>query len=207
MKYIKARYISNPVAYTFRTEDTVSAGDTVVTDKGAKLTVVGEADMAWVKTYGVDKVAVVKKFEEPAVVRMTPQELAEKINNREYGYQIFSDVKEIAKQNGLVIVYGASDDLMEFDGAIYDEAGCYDGGVVRVDKNGICDNCEADYIEALWCKNADDTKSDVAWQYNTQIPHATFNILEDGEIYCIGIVFSIEDLKEPAVAGEREEIK
>lgn len=67
MNYIKAKYPHQSRSYTFKTEDDVSAGDTVVTDKGAKLTVVGEADMAWVETYGADKLAVVKKYEEPAV--------------------------------------------------------------------------------------------------------------------------------------------
>lgn len=66
MNYIKAKYPNSNRTYTYRTEDTVLAGDTVVTDKGAKLTVVGAADMAWVETYGADKVAVVRKYE-PAV--------------------------------------------------------------------------------------------------------------------------------------------
>lgn len=64
MNYIKARYPNQSRSYTFKTSDNVSAGDTVVTDKGAKLTVVGEADTAWVETYGADKVAVVKKYGE-----------------------------------------------------------------------------------------------------------------------------------------------
>lgn len=66
MNYIEAKYPHQSRSYTFKTEDTISAGDTVVTEKGAKLTVVGEADMAWVETYGADKLAVVKKYEEPA---------------------------------------------------------------------------------------------------------------------------------------------
>ena len=66
MNYIKAKYPNSNRSYTYRTEDSVSAGDTVVTDKGAKLTVVGEADMALVEAHGADKVAVVKKYE-PAV--------------------------------------------------------------------------------------------------------------------------------------------
>lgn len=42
------------------------AGDTVVNAKGAKLMVTDESvDMKWVETYGADKVAVVKKYEEP----------------------------------------------------------------------------------------------------------------------------------------------
>ena len=43
----------------------LKAGDMVVNDKGAKLTVTDETvDMKWVETYGADKVAVVKKYEE-----------------------------------------------------------------------------------------------------------------------------------------------
>ena len=67
MQYIKAKYPNSNLSYTYRTEDSVSAGDTVVTDKGAKLTVVGEADMSWVEAYGAEKVAVVKKYVERKV--------------------------------------------------------------------------------------------------------------------------------------------
>lgn len=66
MNYIKAKYTIPGRSYTFKTEDSVKAGDTVVNAKGAKLTVTDEtADMAWVETYGADKVAVVKKCDEP----------------------------------------------------------------------------------------------------------------------------------------------
>nr|DAM43398.1 MAG TPA: hypothetical protein [Caudoviricetes sp.] len=65
MNYIKARFPNSTRSYTYRTEDSVKAGDTVVNAKGAKLTVTDESvDMKWVETYGVDKVAVVKKCEE-----------------------------------------------------------------------------------------------------------------------------------------------
>lgn len=47
---------------------------------------------------------------------ITAKELAEKLNGRAYG-DSFDDVEQEAKESGLVIVYGASDDLMEFDGA------------------------------------------------------------------------------------------
>jgi hypothetical protein len=36
-----------------------------------------------------------------------------------------------------VIVYGASDDLMEFEGAAYEEISCYNGGTALVDAKGI----------------------------------------------------------------------
>ncbi len=65
MNYIKAKYPNSTRSYTFKTEDSVKAGDTVVTANGAKLTVTDETvDMKWVETYGADKVAVVKKYEE-----------------------------------------------------------------------------------------------------------------------------------------------
>ncbi len=65
MQYIKAKFPNSTRSYTYSTEDSVKAGDTVVNAKGAKLTVTDEAaDMAWVETYGADKVAVVKKYEE-----------------------------------------------------------------------------------------------------------------------------------------------
>lgn len=65
MKYIRAKYPHFARSYTFRTEDDVKAGDTVVNAKGAKLTVTEESvDMAWVETYGSERIAVVKKYEE-----------------------------------------------------------------------------------------------------------------------------------------------
>lgn len=65
MQYIKAKFENSKRSYTYRTDDSVKAGDTVVNAKGAKLTVTDESvDMKWVETYGADKMAVVKKYEE-----------------------------------------------------------------------------------------------------------------------------------------------
>lgn len=126
---------------------------------------------------------------------MTQKELESNLDGIEYGNLVNfnSDAKEIferAKENNLVVVFGASDDLMEFRGAIDDESDCYNGGFTYLDKNGITeDSFRPDRIDAIWCKN------DVAWTYETEIPHETFKVMEDGEVYCIGIVFSIKDLK------------
>ena len=65
MNYIKAKFQNSTRSYVYRTEDSVKSGDTVVNAKGVKLTVTDESvDMKWVKTYGADNVAVVKKYEE-----------------------------------------------------------------------------------------------------------------------------------------------
>ena len=65
MNYIKAKFPNSTRSYTYRTDDSVKAGDTVVNVKGARLTVTDESvDMKWVETYGADKVAIVMKYEE-----------------------------------------------------------------------------------------------------------------------------------------------
>lgn len=123
---------------------------------------------------------------------MDIKEFAKKINGREQGYPQFSE-KEIrtAKRNGFVIVYGNSDDLIEFDGAIQDEYSCFGGGKISfgLDNENV--------IEALWCnESALDEKGNVIfWSYKTEILHETFMIYKYGESYCRGIVFCISDVK------------
>lgn len=136
---------------------------------------------------------------------MTKEELAARLNGNTYGDECTHDDAAAAKAAGLVIVYGASDDLMEFEGAIHDEVGCFDGGEAWVDKDGVLDRdaCDDDdalaefvarkksarRIEAVWGYGG------YSWTYRTDIPHATFEIVEDGEPYCRGIVFALNALE------------
>lgn len=124
---------------------------------------------------------------------MDIKEFAKKLDNRQYGYPQFSKEElETAKENGFVIVCGASDDLMDFYGAISDEGGCFNGGTIRFNINGIVEqgpNTTDRSIEALWCK-----KDDITWAYETDVPHETFMIYEDNDKFCRGIVFKIEDV-------------
>lgn len=132
---------------------------------------------------------------------MTLKEFAASLNNREYGYPQFTKEEiQTAKDNGFVIVYGASDDLIEFDGAIYEEAGCFDGGTVYFNKNGTVSDEEfigSNRIEAVWYdkKRTDDAGNIITWTYKTDIPHEIFMIYEDGEPYCEAIIFSIDDVR------------
>ena len=124
---------------------------------------------------------------------MELKEFATMLNNREYDYPQFTKEElRIAEENGFVIVCGASDDLMEFYGAIRSEGDCFDGGTVWFNKDGVIDaptTTGDKSIEALWCK-----EDDVTWTYKTDIPHETFMIYDQDEKYCRGIVFSIADL-------------
>jgi len=64
------------------------------------------------------------------------KEFAEMLNGREIGEEITLEETKIAKENNLVVVFGASDDLMEFKGAINEEIDCYEGTTIYLDKQG-----------------------------------------------------------------------
>ena len=142
---------------------------------------------------------------------MTKEELAKTLDGREIGKEITDDEESQAKTTGLVVVFGASDDLMEFRGAIDDEASVYGGRRVLVDTQGLLpdrtqiheDDDEilesffirkkiAAQIHANWCENPG-----CCWTYRTTIPHTTFEIVEKEEhkttSYCYGIVFNLSD--------------
>lgn len=147
---------------------------------------------------GVDDV-VVESIQDFTMEKKTDgklREIADKLNGIAYGEDI-SSIEAEAKEAGIVIVIGASDDLMEFSGAIEDEGGCFDGGEVYFDRDGVSqdDTKRANVIEALWCDAHDENGIQATWAYRTEIPHETFKVFEDGELYCIGIVFSVEDLE------------
>ena len=134
---------------------------------------------------------------------LTKEELATLLNNREYGHEVPDDMKRIAAENGLVIVFGASDDLCEFRGAIDDEVDAFDGTTVPLNKDGIVFNECNDYMCPYYVKKKEKAAKihakwsdgdDITWTFETDIPHATFNIYEDGEIFCRGIVFSLDDV-------------
>jgi len=149
---------------------------------------------------------------------MTPKALADALNGIEYSATIHlhgSDLMKLAKASGLVVAYGFSDDLLEFDGAIYDEFGCYGGGTALIDGDGLLPEFEsasedeeacrryferkpkARAIEAIWDGNADG----YAWILKTDIPHEVFAIMKDGAAFSRGIVFALSDLEQ---AGQED---
>lgn len=131
---------------------------------------------------------------------MTLKEFAESLNKREYGNEITKEEEMLAKELGYVVVFGYSDDNMEFRGAIWDEFGCFNSGTAFIDKDGLIEECECEckyYKRALKkCKTINAIWDDkgYSWWYDTNIPHETFEIMEDEEKYCLGIVFDIKSL-------------
>ena len=109
---------------------------------------------------------------------------------------------EEARKKGIVVVFGYSDDNIEFRGAIEDEVGCFDGRRIQVPGTNR-------YIDAIFCgmlsgkevlkpsEYMTDNMEVITWVYRTDIPHETFMMYEDGEPYCRGIVFHLAKDKLP----------
>lgn len=137
----------------------------------------------------------------PPPSKLTKEKLAEQLTGIEYppDRHISKETKAAAKKAGLLIVYGLSDDLVEFDGAFTDEIGAYNGTISYVDKRGVLGRDDiADFvnrepnarkIEAIWAPG-----NSYSWMFKTDIPHATFEIVEGGGPYCRGIVIDLADL-------------
>lgn len=145
---------------------------------------------------------------------MTKETLADLLNDREIGDEITEEEELQAKSAGLLVIFGASDDLCELRGAINEEIGAYPGdrpSAVAFIKGGKLlpeiDDDDEDVLEkygvlgrlreereaatkvvARW---EDDGYS---WTYETDASHATFDILDGGEKYCRGIVLDLTRL-------------
>jgi hypothetical protein len=140
-------------------------------------------------------------------LEMTKEELAALLNGRGYGSEITPEEEALAKESGLLVIFGASDDLTELRGAVCDEAGAYNGATHRIDAKGFLpewdsvdhddeEECRAYFardgkggeVRAKWAEDG------YSWVIETDLPHATFDITEDDEAYCRGIVIAVSDL-------------
>ena len=115
---------------------------------------------------------------------MTLKEFANGLDGRQYGCEITVFEEKRAKELGFVVVFGYSDDCAELRGAIYDEIGCFDGGVLEHDDLPAP-------IYADWCPE----DIECAWAYGTSLPYEKFNIYDGEDLYCIGIVCDINKQK------------
>lgn len=137
---------------------------------------------------------------------MTKEELAAKLNGRGIGHEITDQEEKQAKGAELIVIFAASDDLMEIRGAINDEICTYGSGECLI-KNGKLlpdlDNDEIDVLEkygvleAVYSERQSAIKIEAFWDrtpyaclITTKAEFAPFEIMEDGDLYCRGIVIS-----------------
>lgn len=140
---------------------------------------------------------------------MTKEELAALLNGRQMGDEITDDEEKKAERAGLAVVFGYSDDCVEFRGAIEDEAYANGDGEIWLDRDGVkrIDEDDQEVLErhgvmknfmararkitAKFGRN----ENGFDWSISADhIPVAHFEIFEDEGKFCRGIVFSINDL-------------
>lgn len=120
---------------------------------------------------------------------------AVELNNRNER-SVFPAALKVVK--GLVVVYAASDDLVEVEGAMTQEIGAYDGVKLTVSKaQGFYETTAGEPdIEFRWC---DDSSADSVcpWSVICNLPHRKFDILDDeGYVASVGVVLHIDDIPE-----------
>jgi len=129
-------------------------------------------------------------------IGMTIQEAAHQLNGREYRDEVTREFERTLKENNLIAIFGASDDLTEFRGVIHDEAGL---GKIHLLKTSLphseCDDDSCPYYAKLVAKLPFvETDHDDGFTVTTTLQHAKFTIMEDGEPYGQGIVIYNFDL-------------
>lgn len=144
---------------------------------------------------------------------MTKEQLAALLNGRQYRSEITKDEEAAAKAAGLLVIFGASDDLVEFRGAVHDEIGAYNGTIFRLCPEGLLPEWP-DEVDEGWSESeAEDyfrrkalgfVEIEAKWDEGgyswvisppPSLPHAIFVVKEDDDNYCRGIVIDMADLK------------
>lgn len=138
---------------------------------------------------------------------MTINDFAAMLTGREYGDEMKRGDEKLAQFHGFLVIFGASDDLTEFRGAFSDEAGAYGGALHRITAYGVDEKHDEERwfldrgwkrppvlvnINAQWCPK----DFDGSWLITPDVPFASFDIMEDGELYCRGAVIDFRNLPE-----------
>ena len=138
---------------------------------------------------------------------MTKHQLAEMLNGREIGEEILDAESKIAAGVGLVVMFGYSDDNIEIRGAFTEEIGAFNGTTIFMHSGGILDDPDSNGCEKCKQRLIEERKkcAPIACEWNTDgyswviitpvsIPFEPFDIMEDGEKFCRGVVFEAKHL-------------
>lgn len=139
---------------------------------------------------------------------LTKEQVAARMNGREYGDELLTGEQAELRAARLIVLFGYSDDVVEVRGVDNDEFGT---GDLFFNESGLIKNrCEEEFCP-YWREVRDMAEGKVEvfddgdefgmFEFRTAIPHALFKIMEDGELYGSGIVFSLDDLAARNPAG------
>lgn len=132
------------------------------------------------------------------------QSFADRLDGEEYPLRVDF---EYAKANSLVVAFCLSDDLLEFRGAIFDELDASEGTLAYIfngkaisedeliqdqevlQKYGFLSSRPSLSVEAIW---EPEGGIDAVWLVKVMgTESASFNVMEDGRVFCQGAVFQL----------------
>lgn len=151
---------------------------------------------------------------------ITAQEVADRMHGREYRHEdIYTD--DLLKAANLLVVYGASDDLLEVGGVINEDFPAWEGTTVylfntpkgwRLVVEGeledlteliqdsplsdliLVDSLKTYWIKSEWCPEIEG-KVYASWLITAKLPEGMraypFGIQDEGELYCRGLVIDM----------------
>ena len=146
-------------------------------------------------------------------MNMKKEELAKLLNGREYRSEMTREEEKQAKENDLLICFGASNYHLGLRGIIYDKIDAWGGGTASIvlkkdNKIDLMNGCDSESIQDLFEENdlafnlpivkieavwwPDDNEP--SWVIKSKIPHASFDIMGNKRVYCRGIVIEKADL-------------
>lgn len=139
------------------------------------------------------------------------EEVAAKLDYVQYGNEDACIDDAELKEKGIVVAYGAGDDIFVLRGAIDDEWSAYGGGewmwfrgtLVSEDDmqdiNASIESCGSrpfSFIDGISLEFAPSEIPDLTWLVSASVPiKASFRIMEDEEAFCIGEVFYLDHLR------------
>lgn len=138
---------------------------------------------------------------------MTVKDVALMLDGREYGSEVSPAEKIEFKKAGIVVMYGYSDDCIEFEGAVNTEIGIWFTERIPL-LNGVpfevpCATVEFEthrcpllkevakrlkYIKARFGING--------WEFDADFPCKKFTVVEEGDACGVGLVYALADLME-----------
>jgi len=142
---------------------------------------------------------------------------ANSITGREYGDELTKAEETELKNLGFVAIFGYSEDTILFRGAIYDFVDAGNGTEFKLRSTHIlpktcgcnCEYCGFNSVKAeklqvlLHDPTARPARSvrqrrrrgeSFTWTFITSVPHATFEVFDEGSPYCRGIIIDTKDL-------------
>jgi len=139
---------------------------------------------------------------------MNKKELAKMLTGRQSGKEITKEECELAKENGLVVVFRSRDGRIDFRGAIHDEIESVEETTITF-LNGIIADYKCDIEEFLGNLREfkiptpqittidliqDSKIKKYEWSFEADISTFGFSIMLDNKRYCLGIIFDIKDM-------------